>query len=74
MMVALWGQDGVTVLTPTMLQPADADSIGRGATLALRCTMCHGARGLRQANSPNLAGQYPFYIYKELETSRPAPG
>ena len=55
------------VLTPTMLQPADADSIGRGATLALRCTMCHGARGLSQANSPNLAGQYPFYIYKELK-------
>ncbi len=32
-------------------------SIGRGATLALRCSMCHGARGLSQANSPNLAGQ-----------------
>ncbi len=50
-----------------MMQPADADSIGRGATLALRCTMCHGARGLSQANSPNLAGQYPSYIYKELK-------
>jgi cytochrome c553 len=55
------------VLTPTMLQPADADSVGRGATLALRCTMCHGARGLSEAGSPNLAGQYPFYIYKQLK-------
>jgi cytochrome c553 len=55
------------VLTPTMFEPADADSIGRGATLALRCTMCHGARGLSEANSPNLAGQYEFYIYKQLK-------
>jgi cytochrome c553 len=55
------------VLTPTMLEPADADSVGRGATLSLRCTMCHGARGLSEAGSPNLAGQYPFYIYKELK-------
>ncbi len=41
-------------------------SIGRGATLALRCTMCHGERGISDANSPNLAGQYPAVIYKEL--------
>ncbi|MGA7865821.1 MAG: c-type cytochrome, partial [Stellaceae bacterium] len=35
-------------------------------TLALRCTMCHGARGLSQADTPNLAGEYPVTIYKEL--------
>jgi cytochrome c553 len=51
---------------PQMLQGATAESIGRGATLALRCTMCHGARGLSQADSPNLAGQYPVAIYKQL--------
>jgi cytochrome c553 len=28
--------------------------------------MCHGARGLSQADSPNLAGQYPVAIYKQL--------
>jgi hypothetical protein len=39
-----------------MLDGATAQSIGRGATLALRRTMCHGARGLSEANSPNLAG------------------
>jgi cytochrome c553 len=51
---------------PQMLQRASAESIGRGATLALRCTMCHGARGLSQADSPNLAGEYPLTIYKQL--------
>jgi cytochrome c553 len=51
---------------PQMLQGASAESIGRGATLALRCTMCHGARGLSPADTPNLAGEYPVTIYKEL--------
>jgi cytochrome c553 len=51
---------------PQMLDGASAESIGRGATLALRCTMCHGARGLSDANSPNLAGQYSIAIYKQL--------
>lgn len=55
------------VLTPDMMQPADAEAIGRGATLALGCTMCHGTRGLSDAETPNLAGQYPFFIYKELK-------
>jgi len=53
-------------IDPQMLQGASPESIGRGATLALRCTMCHGARGLSQADTPNLAGQYPVTIYKEL--------
>jgi cytochrome c553 len=53
-------------VVPQMLQGASAEAIGRGATLALRCTMCHGARGLSQADIPNLAGQYPVAIYKEL--------
>jgi len=51
---------------PQILQSASAESIGRGATLALRCTMCHGARGLSQADTPNLAGENPITIYKEL--------
>jgi cytochrome c553 len=53
-------------IVPQMLQGASAESIGRGATLALRCTMCHGARGLSLADSPNLAGQSPVTIYKQL--------
>lgn len=55
------------VLTPTMLATPDALAIGRGATLAMRCTMCHGAQGLSEANSPNLAGQYATAIYKQLK-------
>ena len=51
---------------PQLLRDASAESIGRGATLALRCTMCHGARGLSRADIPNLAGQYAIAIYKEL--------
>jgi len=53
-------------VTPQMLRDPSAQSIGRGATLALRCTMCHGARGLSKADTPNLAGQYPIAIYKQL--------
>jgi cytochrome c553 len=53
-------------IIPGMLRDAGAEAIGRGATLALRCTMCHGARGLSPANTPNLSGQYPGAIYKEL--------
>ncbi|HZX30015.1 MAG TPA: c-type cytochrome [Rhodocyclaceae bacterium] len=54
------------IVTARMMQPADSLSIGRGATLALQCTMCHGARGMSQADSPNLAGQYDEAIYKQL--------
>jgi cytochrome c553 len=54
------------IVTPDMLAGPDPVSIGRGATLALRCTMCHGVRGLSQADSPNLSGQYPIATYKEL--------
>jgi cytochrome c553 len=55
------------IVTPQMMGPTDTVSIGRGATLALRCTMCHGARGLSEADSPNLAGQYETAVYKELQ-------
>jgi cytochrome c553 len=41
-------------------------SIGRGATLAQRCAICHGPQGVSDANSPNLAGQYAAVTYKEL--------
>jgi len=58
------------IVTPAMMAAADADAVGRGATLALRCTMCHGARGLSEANSPNLAGQDAGAIYKQLRDFR----
>ncbi|HJV73081.1 MAG TPA: c-type cytochrome [Noviherbaspirillum sp.] len=55
----------VTV-TPQMMEDGDDLAIGRGGTLALRCTMCHGIRGMSPANTPNLAGHPAAAIYKQL--------
>ena len=54
------------VMTSEMLTRQDAISIGRGATLAQRCAICHGPQGVSDANSPNLAGQFAAVTFKEL--------
>jgi len=54
------------VMTSEMLKRPDQVSIGRGATLAQRCAICHGPQGVSDANSPNLAGQFAAVTYKEL--------
>lgn len=54
------------VMTSNMLSRADPQSIGRGATLAQQCAICHGPAGISRADSPNLAGQYASVVYKEL--------
>ena len=54
------------VMTSEMLTRPGQVSIGRGATLAQRCAICHGPQGVSDANSPNLAGQYAAVTYKEL--------
>jgi cytochrome c553 len=54
------------VMTSEMLTRPNPVSIGRGATLAQRCAICHGTQGVSDANSPNLAGQYAAVTYKEL--------
>jgi len=54
------------VLPRAAMLPGSAVQIGRGATLALRCTGCHGAQGVSGADAPNLAGQYSEAIYKQL--------
>lgn len=54
------------VLDRSMTGPGASDAIGRGATLALNCTMCHGAQGMSVSDAPNLAGQYPEVIIKQL--------
>ncbi|MFM0466961.1 c-type cytochrome [Paraburkholderia strydomiana] len=57
----------VVVLPPLRRVRADADSIGRGATLATqKCSMCHGVLGTVQVTAPALAGQYADAVYKEL--------
>ena len=55
------------IITPQTLSNPSAVSIGRGATLALQCAICHGARGVSQADTPNLAGQFAASIYKQLQ-------
>jgi cytochrome c553 len=59
-------QTSAVAMTPQLLADSSSTSIGRGATLSMRCTMCHGVRGMSDANSPNLAGQYASVIYKQL--------
>lgn len=54
------------ILLPEMIRPASSTAVGRGATLALNCTMCHGAQGMSRSDAPNLAGQYPEVIAKQL--------
>jgi cytochrome c553 len=54
------------VMTSDTLSGAGADSIGRGATLAHQCAICHGPTGISRADSPNLAGQFASVVYKEL--------
>jgi cytochrome c553 len=55
------------VVTPEMLDTADAQTIGRGATLAHQSAICHGPAGFSRADSPNLSGQYASAIYKQLK-------
>lgn len=51
---------------PELARASEGD-VGRGGTIAaLRCTMCHGARGVSSSDIPNLAGQYPEVVYKQL--------
>lgn len=54
------------VMTASLMSRPTSDSIGRGATLAQRCAICHGPTGVSRADSPNLAGQYTSVIYKQL--------
>jgi cytochrome c553 len=58
------------VLEPSLASAGGNDAVGRGATLALNCTMCHGAQGMSVSNSPNLAGQYPEVVIKQLQDYR----
>src|SRR5262249_53750435 len=54
------------VVTSALPGPAAPEAVGRGATLAQQCAICHGPTGVSRADSPNLAGQYAAVIYKEL--------
>jgi len=54
------------VLNPQMFGPTDTRSVGRGATLAMQCAICHGSNRQGQVDTPNLEGQPAAGVYKEL--------
>ena len=54
------------VLERSMARSGGNAAVGRGGTLALNCTMCHGAQGMSASSAPNLAGQYPEVVIKQL--------
>lgn len=54
------------IVNAQMMNEAGGASVGNGATLAMACTMCHGARGTSPADTPHLAGQPASSTYKQL--------
>jgi cytochrome c553 len=54
------------VLNAVAAGPADARSVGRGATLAMQCAICHASGRHSQPDTPNLEGQPASAVYKEL--------
>lgn len=55
------------VLTPELDRRSRDGGVGRGGTLALKCTMCHGVRGVTTADIPSLAGEDAASVYKQLK-------
>ena len=61
-------QSTSVVLASAMALRGSSDAVGRGATIALQqCSMCHGAQGMSGGDAPNLAGQYPEVVIKQLD-------
>jgi cytochrome c553 len=54
------------VMNSQMFAP-DARSVGRGATLAMQCAICHGSNRQGQVDTPNLEGQPAAAVYKQLQ-------
>jgi cytochrome c553 len=54
------------VMTSRMFGASDTRSVGRGATLAMQCAICHGSNRQGQVDTPNLEGQSAAAVYKQL--------
>jgi cytochrome c553 len=54
------------VMNSQMFGLPDTRSVGRGATLAMQCAICHGSNRQGQVDTPNLEGQPAAAIYTEL--------
>jgi cytochrome c553 len=55
------------VMNSQMFGSLDARSVGRGATLAMQCAICHGSNRQGQVDTPPLEGQPAAAIYKQLQ-------
>jgi cytochrome c553 len=60
------------VMNSQMFATSDARSVGRGATLAMQCAICHGSNRTGQVDTPNLEGQPAAAIYKQLRDFKAA--
>jgi cytochrome c553 len=61
----------VVINSETFAVP-DARSVGRGATLAMQCAICHGSNRQGEVDTPNLEGQPAAAIYKQLRDFKAA--
>ena len=59
------------VLNSQMFGAPDTRSVGRGATLAMQCAICHGSNRQGQVDTPNLEGQPAAAVYKQLRDFKP---
>jgi cytochrome c553 len=55
------------VMNTQIFGAPDARSVGRGATLAMQCAICHGSNRQGQVDTPNLEGQPAAAVYKQLQ-------
>jgi cytochrome c553 len=60
------------LMNSQMFGAPDTRSVGRGATLAMQCAICHGSNRQGQIDTPNLEGQPAAAIYKELRDFKAA--
>jgi cytochrome c553 len=60
------------VMNSQMFGSPDTRSVGRGATLAMQCAICHGSNRQGQVDTPNLEGQPAAAIYKQLRDFKAA--
>jgi cytochrome c553 len=78
-----WGERSASVAAPTstevvlereMARAGDPSAIGRGATLALNCTMCHGAQGMSTSRRTESRRPVPEVVIRRCSTTSPASG
>ena len=51
--------------------PGSAADIGAGKRKAIQCAVCHGSNGIAvNPEAPNLAGEAPIYIERQLKAFR----